>query len=65
MTISPYPSFLLCCRCSTAVLADEAKGWHALTMPRATTLDICPRCAAVVLTVLRQTPDLLETADGR
>jgi hypothetical protein len=84
MTISPYPCFLLCCRCSTATLADEAKGWHALLVPDDTftvgrtnpdgtaeavavmnTLDICPHCAAILLRVLRQTPDLLETADGR
>jgi hypothetical protein len=81
MTISPHPSFLLCCRCSTCALADEAQGWHALLVPdgtysagpmrsdgtaeaiaSTTTLDICPHCAAVLLRVLRQTPDILEDA---
>lgn len=56
------PNILLCCRCSFAELADSVEGrrWHQFTMPRSTTLDICPRCAVVLLNVLRQTPDILE-----
>jgi len=65
MTVSPHPTFLLCCRCSTATLADEAMGWHALRVPLGPALDICPRCAAVLLRVLRQTPDILEDAPCR
>jgi hypothetical protein len=62
MTASPHPSFLLCCRCSSCELADsdEAAGWYSFVVPQATTLDVCPRCAEVLLKVLRQTPDLLE-----
>jgi hypothetical protein len=58
--MADYPSFLLCARCSTAEKADEATGWHALLVPRGTTLDICPRCAVVVKKVLRSPPDVLE-----
>ncbi len=67
MTTSPLPRFLLCCRCCSAALADTeaASNWHQLTMPLGTTLDICPNCAAVLLKVLRQTPDILEDGPWR
>ena len=58
-----YPSFLLCCRCSTATHADDNKGWTLLQTVRGTSLDICPRCTAVIIALLRQTPDVLEDDD--
>jgi len=56
----PYPSFLLCCRCSEATeVTQHLKGWHQLVTPRGS-VDICPSCALGVLAFLKTTPDPLE-----
>lgn len=55
-----YPSFLLCCRCCTAVPVSEGEGWTLLQTVRGTSLDICPKCTAIIIELLRQTPDVLE-----
>jgi hypothetical protein len=60
-----FPVVLLCCRCCTAVPVDDdaAKKWSTLTHMRRTTLDICPACTRVVLTVLREPPDVMAEHD--
>jgi len=61
--MADFPSFVLCVRCSTAVPADEAKGWTMLLQRRRSNFDICPKCTAIVLKVLREAPDIMEEHD--